>query len=70
MKCDCSIKTAINEVYVFYSDILLKNTNSFILLIKLFGLSITRLLIGLNPHATELSPLMPVPANKMELFST
>ena len=54
-----------------YSDILLKNTKtSFILLIKVFGLSEKLILMGLNQHATELIFLTPVPADKIDLFRT
>ena len=44
--------------------------NSIILLIKLLGYSEKWNLIGINPHVIELNFLLPVPANKMELFST
>ena len=65
-------QTVINELNVVffsikyrYSDILLKTTKtSCILLIKLFGLSEKWILIGLNPHATELILFTPVPAKK------
>ena len=60
---------AINEVYDFsikyhYSDILLKYHKLHLLLIVLW------ILTELNPHSTELIFLMPIGANKMELFRT